>query len=66
MQFQDIVNKYNRSSLKAQGYNTSPKHKLSVVVSDAEKEKLVPVLKKYNLTLSEYLRYAIHVMADRL
>ncbi len=66
MQFQQIVNKYNRQTLKAEGFNTTPKYKLSVVVSDAEKEKLLPLLKKYNITLSEFLRYSIHVLADQI
>ena len=62
----NIISTYNRQTLKANGYNTNQKYKCSVLYSDAEKEKLKEVLEAHNLTLSEFIRYAIHYTTDSI
>lgn len=62
----NIISQYNRQTLKANGYNTNQKYKCSVLYSDAEKDKMLSVLEKHNLTLSEFIRYAIHYTTDSI
>lgn len=62
----EIINQYNTSVLKAKGIDTEQKYKCSVVYSEAEKEKMLPVLMNYGMSLSEFVRYAIHHLADSI
>ena len=62
----EIINQYNTSVLKAKGMDTEQKYKFSFSCSEAEKEKMLPVLHNYGMSLSEYIRYAIHHLADSI
>ena len=62
-----LIKEYNRSTVKAKGYDsTGKKYAYNFKLTSAENDKVQQVLKQYNLSTSDFIRYSLHYLTDNL